>query len=132
MALLTGLVDAGSLNDVVFVDNYAGQTARAVARLSLADERQVPGLHDLIEGKQVQLETLATPDARAVPGWIQRRAQERRIAIDGRAVQLLATYVGAEPAPVGQRTGEAGDLCGGTAHRRGGRGSAGERCQRGA
>ena len=94
MALLTGLVEAGTLNDLVFVDDTPDKR-RGLWRGFSIGERQAPGLHDLIEGKQVQAETLATPDARAVSGWIQRRAQDRSIAIDGRAVQLLATYVGA-------------------------------------
>ncbi len=35
----------------------------------------------------------STPDAKALPGWIQRRVRERKIAIDG-AVQQLANFVG--------------------------------------
>jgi DNA polymerase III subunit delta len=56
-------------------------------------EREVPGLQTLIASKQVIQEELATPDARDLPNWIQQRARARKIAIDGRAVQLLASYV---------------------------------------
>ena len=93
MTLLTGLADAGALNDLVLVDETPDKR-RGLWRGFSIGERHAPGLHELIESKQVTLATLATPDARTVPAWIQRRAQERNIPIDGRAVQLLATYVG--------------------------------------
>jgi len=94
MTLLTGLGEVGALNDVVFVDDTPDKR-RGLWRGFSIGERKAPGLHELVESKQVQSETLATPDARVVPGWIQRRAQARGIAVEGRAVQLLATYVGA-------------------------------------
>jgi DNA polymerase-3 subunit delta len=93
MTLLTGWAEAGALNDLVFIDETPDKR-RGLWRGFSIGERQAPGLHGLIESKQVTLETLATPDARALPGWIQRRAQVRGIPIEGRAVQLLATYVG--------------------------------------
>lgn len=57
-------------------------------------EREVPGLQSLIADKVVAQEQLATPDAKTLPNWIQQRARARKIAIEPRAVQLLASYVG--------------------------------------
>jgi DNA polymerase-3 subunit delta len=94
LLLLTGLVEAGAINDLAFVDETPDKRRGLWRGVSLG-ERHAPGLHDLIESKQVTLETFAAPDARALPGWIQRRAQARNIPIEGRAVQALATYVGA-------------------------------------
>ncbi|RIK37329.1 MAG: DNA polymerase III subunit delta [Chloroflexi bacterium] len=55
----------------------------------------VPGLQDLIQAKQVHLEELAAPDARGLPAWIDQYAKQQGIAVEPRAVQLLATFVGA-------------------------------------
>jgi DNA polymerase III subunit delta len=57
-------------------------------------EREAPGLQALVASKQVIQEELTTPDPRDLPNWIQQRARALKIAIDGRAVQLLASYVG--------------------------------------
>lgn len=59
-----------------------------------ADERRVPGVGGLIKSGLLQQESLETPNARSLPGWIQRQAKAKGIAIDGRAVQMLATFVG--------------------------------------
>lgn len=56
--------------------------------------RKVAGVDEQIKAKQITLEELGTPDPKALPGWLQARAKQRKIAIDGRAVQLLADFVG--------------------------------------
>ncbi len=53
----------------------------------------------LVKTKAVQMEDAGTPDAKALPSWIQRRARERKIAIDGRAVQQSGELRGTESAP---------------------------------
>lgn len=58
-------------------------------------ERRVEGVDALIKAGVLQLETLAAPDAKDLPGWLQRRARSRAIAIDGAAVALLCNFVGA-------------------------------------
>lgn len=55
----------------------------------------VAGVQDLIKAKQVQQEEITAPEARDLPGWIGQYAKQRAIAIEPRAVQLLATFVGA-------------------------------------
>ncbi|MCC6168133.1 MAG: DNA polymerase III subunit delta [Caldilineaceae bacterium] len=55
----------------------------------------IPGLQDLIQAKQVQLEEMAAPDARGLPAWIDQYAKQQGIAVEPRAVQVLATFVGA-------------------------------------
>jgi DNA polymerase-3 subunit delta len=55
----------------------------------------VPGLQDLIQAKQVQQEEMAAPDSRDLPAWIEQYSKQQGIAVEPRAVQLLATYVGA-------------------------------------
>jgi DNA polymerase-3 subunit delta len=57
-------------------------------------ERAVPGLQALIADGSVVQETLTTPDSRNLAGWIADRARTRKIALDGRAIQQLAAYVG--------------------------------------
>jgi DNA polymerase-3 subunit delta len=97
--LLDGLPHLPATVDLLFVDTgpdrrralWRGFTLPATEK---QPERKVAGLEALVKAKHAQLETLATPDARALPGWIQGRARARQIAIDGRAVQMLADYVG--------------------------------------
>jgi len=96
--LLEGLPELQDTCDVVFLDSvdkrrqlWRGFTLRET------DEqrgRKVPGLNDRIKAKQITLAELPAPDARALPGWIQQRAKTRGIEIEGRAVRLLADYVG--------------------------------------
>ena len=97
--LLDGLTHLPATADLVLVDTgvdrrrglWRGFTLPATDK---APERKVTGLDGLIKANHVALEELATPDARALPGWIQQRARARKVAIDGRAVQMLADYVG--------------------------------------
>ena len=57
-------------------------------------ERKVAGLEALIKRQQVSAEALFAPDAKALPGWIQQRAKAQKWQIEGRAVQMLADFVG--------------------------------------
>ncbi|MFN8443655.1 MAG: DNA polymerase III subunit delta [Caldilineaceae bacterium] len=59
-------------------------------------ENKVLGLEGLSKAKTITIEELAAPDAKALPGWIQQRAKEKKVAIDGKAVQMLAEFVGAD------------------------------------
>jgi DNA polymerase-3 subunit delta len=97
--LLDGLADAPPTCDLVLVDAsvdrrrglWRGFTLPATEK---RPERKVTGLEALVKAKQVTQEELPTPEAKALPGWIQQRARARKIAIDGRAVQMLADFVG--------------------------------------
>ncbi len=98
-ALLEGLPDAPESCDLVFVDSGVDKRRglwRGFKINASGDKaaRAVPGLDALVKTKAVQMEDAGTPDAKALPSWIQRRARERKIAIDGRAVQQLANFVG--------------------------------------
>lgn len=57
-------------------------------------ERKLPGLDALIKNRTLTVEALHTPDAKALPGWIQQRAKARQIQIEGGAIQMLADFVG--------------------------------------
>lgn len=97
--LLEGLPHLPATVDLLLVDAgpdrrralWRGFTLPATEK---QPERRIAGLEALVKAKHAELETLATPDARALPGWIQQRARSRQIAIDGRAVQMLADFVG--------------------------------------
>ena len=85
--------------DLVFIDNavdkrrglWKGFTLSATEK---AAARKVEGLEALSKRKGVTLEELNTPDARNLPGWLQSYARSQNIAIDGKAVQTLADFVG--------------------------------------
>jgi len=91
VGLVTGacLADAG--NDVLCVDVDA-QKIEGLKRGEIPIHE--PGLDALIKSNQLALQELATPEARALPGWIQARAKARQIGIESRAVQMLADFVG--------------------------------------
>ena len=56
--------------------------------------RKVSGLADLVKQAAVKQEVLATPDPKTLSGWINQRAKAKAIAIDGRAIRMLADFVG--------------------------------------
>lgn len=97
--LLTRLGDIPATCDLVFID-AAVDKRRALWKgfpLPADDnhpERKIPGLEALVKDKTIALETLATPDAKALPAWVQQHARERKIAINPDAVALLAEFVG--------------------------------------
>ena len=95
--LLNGLGDVADSCDLLLVENGLDKR-RAIWKgfriKQQESEREVLGLQALIAGKKVVQEELATPDAKALPSWIQQRARTLKIAIEPQALQLLATYVG--------------------------------------
>ncbi len=95
--LLTGLAGAGESADLVLIEDALDKRRHIWKGFTVKQggaERAVPGLQALIEAKTVVQEALVTPDSRDLPGWIANRARTRKITIDGRAIQLLAAYVG--------------------------------------
>lgn len=96
--LLNGLGEVADSCDLLLVESSLDKR-RAIwkgFRMKQGDsEREVPGLQALIAAKKVVQEELPTPDAKELPSWIQQRARTLRTNIEPRAVQLLATYVGA-------------------------------------
>jgi DNA polymerase-3 subunit delta len=93
--LLTGLPDLPPSSDVVFVEAKGLDKRRHLWKgFKRDDGTEVPGVDALIKQTVIALESLGTPDAKALPGWIQRRAREKSIAIDGHAVQMLGDFVG--------------------------------------
>lgn len=96
--LLIGLGEVNESCDLLLVEN--GLDKRKLIWKGFSQKqgdggREIRGLQTLIAAKQVVQEKLITPDAKELPSWIQRRARSHKIAIDGRAVQMLASYVGA-------------------------------------
>lgn len=94
---LTGLGGVSDACDLLLVESSLDK--RRVIwkgfRITQQDtEREVPGVQALIAAKTIQQEELATPDVKTMPSWIQQQARARKINIEPRAVQLLATYVG--------------------------------------
>lgn len=99
--LLVRLPDAPETCDLVFVDAavdkrrglYKGFTLPALPNKG-QPERKVTGLEALAKAGAVQMVELPTPDAKALPAWIQQHARARKINIQPDAVALLATFVG--------------------------------------
>jgi DNA polymerase-3 subunit delta len=97
--LLDGLAQVPDTCDLLLIDNNVDRRRALWRGFTLPKtekhpERRVTGLEGFVKNKQMALEALAAPDAKALPGWIQRRARQRKIMIDGRAVQMLADFVG--------------------------------------
>jgi len=100
VVLLDGLSSVPEACDLVFMDSGLDKRHHLwrgfkVGAAGDKKARAAPGLEGLIKTQVIRLENLGAPDAKALPGWIQRRAREKSIAIDGRAVQQLANFVGA-------------------------------------
>jgi DNA polymerase-3 subunit delta len=97
--LLTGLSSVPETCDLVLIDETPDKRRALWRGFTLPasekqPERKIDGLDALIKSKALASETLKTPDPKALPGWIQAQAKARRIAIDPRAVQMLADFVG--------------------------------------
>jgi DNA polymerase-3 subunit delta len=94
---LSGLGDVNESCDLLLVENGLDKRRgiwKGFRSKHHDGEREVQGLQALVAAKKVVQEELATPDAKELPSWIQRRARARKITIEPRAVQLLASYVG--------------------------------------
>ena len=96
--LLNGFAGVPDSADIVFIDSvdkrrhlWKGFTVNA------SDSKpafKVAGLAAQIKEKQISLVSLASPEPKALAGWIAQRAKRKEIAIDGQAVRMLADYVG--------------------------------------
>ena len=87
--VLTGLVNQPAGNDLVFVEEKLDK--RRALWKGMGD---AVGIEQLSRDGLLAIEDIATPDARRLPGWIVRTAQQEEIGIEERAVQMLAAYVG--------------------------------------
>jgi DNA polymerase III subunit delta len=93
--LLQGLSDAPDNCDLVLVDDEVDRRRHLWKGFHLGDQGDtVVGLGALVKDKRVHLEKLATPEPRALPGWIQSQARHKGVEIDGQAVRMLADFVG--------------------------------------
>lgn len=89
--ILEALADPGLSNDLVFIDDKLDKR-RAIWR----GLDGLAGLDRLSKDGLLAIEELATPNPRALPAWIAGTARQDGIDIAGQAVQMLATYVGAD------------------------------------
>ncbi len=85
--------------DLVFVDKSVDKRRHLWKGFSLPEKdgqpaRKVAGLEALIKARQISAVAVETPDAKTLPAWIQAQTKARKIAIEGRAVQMLADFVG--------------------------------------
>lgn len=97
--LLAGLEAVPDTCDIVFVDENVDKRRLLWKGFTLPasenqPERKIPGLDALIKAGILTQETLVTPDARSLPGWLHAYARQQNVAIEGRATQLLAEFVG--------------------------------------
>ena len=87
--ILTCLAHQPAENDLVFVEEKLDK--RRALWKGIGD---LAGIEQLSRDGLLAIEEMATPDARQLPGWIARTARQEAIEIEGRAVQMLAAYVG--------------------------------------
>jgi DNA polymerase-3 subunit delta len=96
--LLARLPTAPDTCDLVFIDSAVdkrrGLYKGIVVSAHGQSERKVPGLESLAKTKAIQLVDLPTPDAKALPAWVQQHARDHKIAIQPDAAALLAAFVG--------------------------------------
>jgi DNA polymerase-3 subunit delta len=99
--LLAGLARAPETCDLVFIDSAVDKRRGLFKGMVVSGgeahgqaERRVAGLEGLSKTGVVQLVDLPTPDAKALPAWIQQHARSRQINIQPGAVAALATFVG--------------------------------------
>ena len=89
--ILEALADPGLSNDLVLIDDKLDKR-RAIWR----GLDGLAGLDQLSKDGLLAIEELNTPDVRALPAWIANAARRDGIEIEGQAVQMLATFVGAD------------------------------------
>lgn len=105
--ILAGLGSVPDLCDLVLIEEGDGgkgfsRTSPLWKGFNLPTQEKQPaqkteGLQALVKSKTVKLEEWYAPEnERALGDWIRRHAKEKKkpVAIDGRAVQLLAGFVG--------------------------------------
>ena len=88
LAALAGPQESDS-NDLVFIEEKLDKR-RAVWK-GLQD---LAGVEKLSKDGLLAIEELSAPDANQLPGWIAKTVRREGIVIEGRAVQMLAIYVG--------------------------------------
>ena len=96
--LLNGLNDISDVTDLVLIEEKGIDKRRHLWKGFTQGDGgsvKVPGIADLIASGQLVISEQSTPDARDMPAWIRKRAQDKDIAIEGHAIQILAEYVGA-------------------------------------
>ena len=76
-------------NDLVFIEEKLDKR-RAIWR----GMEGFAGIEKLSKDGLLAIEELSAPDARQLPGWVANTARQKGISIEGRAVQMLATFVG--------------------------------------
>ena len=76
-------------NDLVFIEEKLDRRRSVWKGL-----QDLAGVEKLSKDGLLAIEELSAPDAHQLPGWIAKTARREGIAIEGRAVQMLAIYVG--------------------------------------
>lgn len=94
VTLLTGVGQVDESADLLFVDDGVDKRRALWRGFRLPEGQAVPGLAELVKSGVISAPDLPTPDAKAIPAWLQQRARERQIPIQNRAVQMLADFVG--------------------------------------
>jgi len=97
--LLTGFNTLPDTCELVFIDAKVDKRRQLWKGFKVVDkesetERAVAGLGDRIKKKEITLTELNPPDPKNLFGWVQRRAAAKEINIEGRAVKMLADFVG--------------------------------------
>ena len=98
-ALLGGLADLPAASDVVFLEDGLDKRRQLWKGFTIPEtdgrpSRKVDGLAVQTKDGRIELVTLETPDAKRISGYIKRRADEKQIDVDGRAIAMLANFVG--------------------------------------
>jgi DNA polymerase-3 subunit delta len=94
--LLNGLDGISDVTDLVLIEEKGIDKRRHLWKgfTQGDDSHKVPGIAELVTSGKLVVSEQSTPDARDIPAWIRKRAQDKDIAIEGRAIQMLAEYVG--------------------------------------
>lgn len=97
--LLAGLERLPDTCDVLFVDESVDKRRALWKGFTLPatdknPERKMPGLAELIKTGVLIQEELATPDPKALAGWLHSYARTQQVSIEGQATQRLAEFVG--------------------------------------
>lgn len=93
-----GLADLPDSCDLVLLEDGVDKRKQIWKGYTLdAKEKQkqkISGWADLVKAKRVTLQELGVPDPKSLPSYVQKRAQDKGVAIDGQAVRLMADYIG--------------------------------------
>jgi DNA polymerase III subunit delta len=93
--LLRGLADVPDTCDLVLVDDGVDRRRHLWRGFSPEGETAaLAGLGALIQDGSIQMEEMGTPEAKTLPAWVHGQARSKGMDIDGRAVRMLADFVG--------------------------------------